>query len=184
VERIRAARYVPIAAWSALVAAGVAPATACRDIAEFTTGPDEHYEGTVVLGGFVRSGIDENTSLCLTLDSGHLQDTPGSISTSDGRFVSAPLRPIPQVWHDPLSTFNFGDGRRKNLLYVVRPNGPDAGDTSDVMAVVSLMQSNQVEVRLLRGAPEVGPQAAPPSATLAHLFAVFPLDRRPDPCSF
>ena len=68
--------------------------------------------------GFVLAGLQPNTSLCLTLDTDHLQDAPGALSTDDGLFQAALLRPIPQIWHDPLSTFTFGEGRLKNLLYV------------------------------------------------------------------
>ena len=72
----------------------------------------------MVNAGFVLAGILPNTKLCLTLDTDHLQDAPGAISTDDGLFRKAPLRPIPQIWHDPLSTLTFGEGRLKNLVYV------------------------------------------------------------------
>jgi hypothetical protein len=146
-------------------------ASACRDVARFSTAGDR-FEGAVVPSDFVRAGIDGATKLCLELDTDHLQDTPGTISTDDGRFQSARLRPIPQVWHDPLSTFDFGQGHVKNFLYVVSP-AADAGDAGDVLVFVSLMESGSVEVRMLRGAP---PTPA--------LFAVFTLDRQSGPCSF
>jgi hypothetical protein len=158
---------------------------ACRDLSGFTTSPNDHYQGVVVDADFVRAGIDAGTSLCLTIDADHLQDAPGEISTDDGRFRSTPLRPIPQVWHDPLSTLSFGEGRLKNLVYVVAASTPFAdGQTGDAFAVVSLMQSGGVEVRLLRGAPPVagdGGAALPPPS---NLFAVFPLSRQKGPCSF
>jgi hypothetical protein len=153
-------------AFAILLAAGV---PACRDVARFSTAGD-HFEGDVVPSNFVRAGLDDGTRLCLSLDADHLQDSPGTLSTSDGRFRVAPLRPIPQIWHDPLSTYDFGEGRVKNLIYVVTPS--DAGD-ADVVVFVSLMESNGVEVRLLRGAPPA------PS-----LFAIFTLDRQSGPCSF
>jgi hypothetical protein len=147
-------------------------APACRDLTRFSTTSGDRFEGNVVPSDFVRAGVDDSTRLCLALDSDHLQDTPGSLSTSDGRFREAPLRPIPQLWHDPLSTFEFGAGRIKNLIYAAAPNA-DAGDTTDVLVFVSLMDSGSIEVRLLRGAP---PTPA--------LFAVFTLDRQSGPCSF
>jgi hypothetical protein len=149
-----------------------AAAPACRDLSRFTTTPGERFEGSVVPSDFVRTGVGDGTRLCLSLDTDHLQDTPGTFSTSDGRFQSAPLRPIPQLWHDPLSTFDFGEGRVKNLIYAATP-GADAGDTTDVLVFVSLMDSGSIEVRMLRGAP---PTPA--------LFAVFTLDRQTGPCSF
>jgi hypothetical protein len=159
-----------------VVGASVFAIVGCRDLSRFSTSGDR-FEGAVVPAEFVRSGIDTGTSACLTLDTDHLQDSPGTLSTSDGRFAATPLRPIPQLWHDSLSTLSFGEGREKNLLYVATPS-PDAGDNGDVMVVVSLMTSGNVEVRLLRGAPN----AAAPSG--ASLFGVFQLDRREGKCSF
>jgi hypothetical protein len=162
----------------------LASAGACRDLSGFTTGPNTRYEGLVEDADFVRAGVDAGTSLCLTIDADHLQDAPGALSTDDGRFQRVPLRPIPQIWHDPLSTLSFGEGRLKNLVYVATASTPFGdGDGDDVFAVVSLMQSGGVEVRLLRSAPSIagdGGGAAPP----AGIFAVFPLARQTGPCSY
>jgi hypothetical protein len=152
---------------------GLLLSAGCRDLSRFTSG-DDHFEGPVVRGSFVRAGVDENARLCLTLDTDHLQDAPGTLSTTDGRFHATPLRPIPQVWHDPLSTMSFGEGRIKNLLYAATPS-PDAGDPQDLFVIVSLLQSNDVEVRLLRSAPGGSTNA---------VFGVFTLERQPGPCSF
>lgn len=145
---------------------------ACRDNSRFSSRGDR-FQGAVVKGSFVRAGFGEDVEMCLTLDTDHLQDTPGSISTSDGRLKSVPLRPIPQVWHDPLSTLSFGDGRTQNLVYAATPS-----DTQDLMVIVSLMQSDNVEVRLLRGAPET--DGGPGSS----VFGVFNLTKQTGPCSF
>jgi hypothetical protein len=155
----------------------------CRDLSSFSTGPDR-FEGAVVQGDFVRAGVAASTTLCLTLDTDHLQDGPGALSTSDGRFHAAALRPIPQIWHDPLSTLSFGEGRLKNLVYVATASTPFAdGNGNDVLAVVSLMQSGDVEVRLLRGAPGLAADGGAP-ASGGNLFAVFDLVRQPGPCSY
>lgn len=145
---------------------------ACRDNSRFSSRGDR-FQGTIVQGSFVRAGLDPNVEMCLTLDTDHLQDNPGAITTSDGRFKSAAMRPIPQIWHDPLSTLNFGDGRVQNLVYAASP-----ADTTDAMIVVSLMQSDDIEVRIMRGAP------LQDGGTNAALFAVFHLERREGPCSF
>jgi len=162
---------------------------ACRDLSDFTTAGGS-YQGDVVQGDFVRTGISAQTKLCLTLDADHLQDSPGSLSTTDGRFHAAALRPIPQLWHDPLSTLSFGEGRLKNLLYVVAVSSSD-GDANggDVFAVVSLMQSGDIEVRLLRGAPGVDGGAGSASSSANgvpsnNVFAVFVLRRQKEPCSY
>jgi hypothetical protein len=147
----------------------------CRDVARFSSGGD-HYAGGVVAGNFVRAGIPDDMHLCLTLDSDHLQDAPGAVTSSDGRFSRTRLRPIPQVWHDPLSTMSFGEGRVQNLMYIVTPV---TGAEPDIMILLSLMQSGAIEARLVRGAP-----GAPDASTAAapNLFAVFSLDREPGPC--
>ena len=181
----------------ALILAG-ALSTSCRDLSGFSTDGGS-YGGEVVSANFVLAGIQAGTKLCLTLDTDHLQDTPGDFSTDDGMFSHVPFRPIPQIWHDTLSTLQFGEGRLKNLLYVVTPSGPstqapdsgapDAGaPEGDAFAVISLMQSGHIEVRLLRGAPATtpgGPGTAPgPTAPGGNLFAIFDLTRAGAACSY
>jgi len=162
----------------------------CRDLSRFSTGGDR-FEGAVVAGDFVRSGVDVGTRMCLTLDTDHLQDTPGTLSSDDGRFAATPLRTIPQIWQDPLSTLAFGEGREKNLVYVASPTNADGGDPGDLFVVVSLMTSGGVEVRLLRGAPpagsasvDAGGDAGTSTAAAPNVFAVFTLGREPGPCDF
>src|SRR5580700_6629769 len=109
-----AALFVGLSALPPVALAG------CRDLSSFSSGSGS-YLGTVVgtaQATFVLAGLDAGTSLCLTLDTDHLQDGPGSVWTSDGLFTAVPLRPIPQIWQDPLSTLSFGEGRVKNLVYV------------------------------------------------------------------
>jgi hypothetical protein len=163
--------------------AGIAVAAlalvACRDVSGFSTTDGDSYEGAVVSADFVLSGTKADARLCMTIDTDHLQDVPGFLSTSDGLFAHAPFRPIPQLWHDPLSTLSFGEGRLKNLLYVVSASTGD-----DVFAVVSLMQSGNVEVRLLRGAPAPAPGDGGPPMPGGNLFAVFGLSRQERPCSY
>jgi hypothetical protein len=151
----------------------------CRDLSSFSTTDGDRYENSVVDAGFVLAGISPGTRLCLTIDTDHLQDTPGAISTNDGMFEKTPLRPIPQIWHDPLSTLSFGEGRLKNLVYVATSS---AGD--DVFTVVSLMESGNIEVRLLRGAPSLPGDGGLPASFGGNLFAVFDLTRKKGPCSY
>lgn len=160
---------------------------ACRDnITRFST-KNDHYIGEIVKGSFVRNGMADNTRICFTFDGDHVQDGPGVITTSDGRFTNTPIRPIPQIFHDPLSTLEFGSGRVQNLVYVATPNAtPDAGaeERQDVFVFVSLMDNGQVEIRLVRGAPQAdaGAGAVAPKAA-APLFAVFALDRHEGTCA-
>ncbi len=164
---------------AAISSALFACAVGCRDVSGFTTKPNERFEGSVASGNFVRSGVAPDVRMCLSLDTNHLQDAPGSITTSDGRFRATALRPIPQLWHDPLSTMTFGDGRLQNLIYVATSD-EDAG-RSEVTIVLSLMQSGAIEARLMRSAP-----GADPASSSAHgtpLFAVFNLERESGACA-
>lgn len=148
-------------------------AAQCKNVRQYSTGAEERYEGGVVKGNFVRSGVGEDAKLCLSLDADRLSDAPGTLTSSDGRFKATPLRPVPQFFHDPISTLSFGEGRTRNIVYAAQ-----AGDGQDVFAVLSLMESGDVEVRLLRGAP--GADAGP-----APVFAVFLLKREKGAaCSF
>jgi hypothetical protein len=170
------------------VLAALAALAGCRDLSGFTTNGDS-YQGAVVDAPFVLAGIDGGTtSLCLTINTDHLQDSPGALSTSDGRFHASALRSIPQIWQDPLSTFQFGEGRLKNLMYMVRATTPYTdGEGNDVLAVVSLMQAGDIEVRLIRSAPDVGADGgvlSGTSGTTQNVFAIFDLNRQTGPCSY
>ncbi|HLK35269.1 MAG TPA: hypothetical protein VKU41_00865, partial [Polyangiaceae bacterium] len=75
--------------------------------------------------------------------------------------------------------------RLKNLVYVATASTPFGdGNGDDVFVVVSLMQSGNVEVRLLRGAPGVTADGGPTTAAGGNLFAVFALSRQHGPCLY
>jgi hypothetical protein len=158
-------------------------ATACRNIDGFSTASGGHYEGTIVGASFVRAGLGSTVKMCLLLDTDHLQDTPGSLSTDDGLFTTTSLRPIPQFWQDPLSTLNFGEGRIKNVVYVARGAASDAGPAGDIIVVLSLMAAGDIEVRLVRGAPSAMEDGGAPEGP-RDLFGVFALSRASGPCPF
>jgi hypothetical protein len=162
----------------------LALASACRDVSGFSTNGDS-YSGAVIDAPFILAGVDGgSTSLCLTLDTNHLQDAPGSMSTSDGRFHAVPMRSIPQIWQDPLSTLQFGDGRLKNMIYVARATQPFGdGEGDDVLVVISLMQAGDIEVRLIRSAPILAADGGAGPA-VHNVFAVFDTNRQKGPCSF
>lgn len=141
----------------------------CESLDRFSTGTGS-YEGVVVDASFVRAGVGEGVRLCLTFDADRIQDRPGTISTSDGLFAKTPLQVIPQIWHDPLATLSFGEGRTKNMVYT-------AADAQgrDTTVILSLLDSGLVEVRLLRGSPQ---------GRNGNLFAVFTLEKHSTPCAF
>ncbi len=174
----------PFFAFLALV---TLPLVACKDLARFDT-INDHYEGTVLESRFVRNGTDVGTKACLTLDTLRLQDGPGTISTSDGRFRKVALRPIPQVWHDKLSTMSLGEDDERSIIYATAPfvpavdGGFSAQRDADTLTVVSLLKNGDVELRIMRGAPlDLNTSRTTPETSL---FAIYYLTRAPGPCSF
>lgn len=155
---------------------------ACNDVTRFTTKPGEAYCGNIVAGPFVRAGFGPDVRMRLRFDADRLESQPGTISTSDGLLTDAPLRPIPQIFHDPLSTLSFGEGRERNLVYTVTPTKRQAGPS--LLAVVSLLHDGKVEVRLLRGAPPPPGVTAVSDVDGKQLFGVFSLDREDSTCGF
>jgi hypothetical protein len=164
--------------------AALAGLSACKDIDRFSTERDESYCGKIVPASIVRRGFSDRMCMRLTFDARHMNDRPGTLSTDDGTFVNTPLRPIPQLSHDPLLTFTFGEGREKNLLFMADP--AEAARGPAVTVVISFMHSGEAEVRLLRGADG---RTEPPTADAGPpidgppLFGVFaPLRRRKGAC--
>jgi hypothetical protein len=168
----------------------------CHEVSNFSTASGGVYEGTITAASFVRAGLGPSVRLCLSIDSEHLQESPGTVTTDDGLFNKTALRSIPQLWQDPLSTFNFGDGRIQNVLYVATGSSGDAGQ-GDVYVVISFMISGAVEVRLFRGAPGGGGagagsvdggggggDASSHAAGPPDIFAVFSLLRQSGSCPF
>lgn len=153
-----------------------AAALGCADTARFSNEPGESWCGTVASASFVRAGIPEGTKLRLVLDADRLQTAPGQLwtgaFTNGEKFTAARLEVIPQLLHDPLSTLSFGEGRVKNALAVA-----ELGATQ-VFVVLSLLQSGEVEVRILRGAgTSTSTPIQPP-----QLFGVFRLAREKGDC--
>ncbi|MBI2395729.1 MAG: hypothetical protein HYV09_39555 [Deltaproteobacteria bacterium] len=155
----------------------------CADNARWSTEPGESWCGSVTAASFVRAGMHESTRLRLELDAERLQSAPGRVWTtafdSGERLAAADLRVIPQMLHDPLSTLNFGEGRVKNALAIVDVPSVDAArPATQLLVVVSLLQSGDVEVRLIRG-------ASPGTATtvnIEQLFGVFHMKREKGDC--
>jgi hypothetical protein len=155
----------------------------CKDVSRFSTAPGESYCGELVSASFVMRGFS-NVPLRMRMkfDANHIADAPGTLSTDDGLLTNTPMRPVPELLNDPLSTFNFGEGRDKNLLFAVDPTEPTRGPT--IMAIVSLMHGGDAEVRLVRGAPSSDGGAAG-AVDGDALFGVFaPMTRQPGLCSF
>ncbi|HEY4105271.1 MAG TPA: hypothetical protein VGM44_15345 [Polyangiaceae bacterium] len=170
----------------ALICAGLA--LSCHNLDGFTTKPGYAYCGQIVgtqaldfQTGFVAEGQPPTLSIALSLDTDKLTSLPGILTSNDADnglcsstgqplFQDAPLRAIPEVDHDALSTLSFGDGHVHDFFAWV-----DSTCQGTLVAVVSLMKDNQVELRLFKPMrlppPDAGPAATPG-------FAMFSLTAR------
>jgi hypothetical protein len=160
--------------WPQLALLGTLAATlGCRDLDRFDTGESGAYCGSIIDGAFTRRGFDEGLGLRLTIDIDALQRSPGTLGTDDREtgpcapqalFEAAPLRVTPELFADPLSLLEFF------IAWV------ESSCQGSALAVVSLMQAGDAEVRLLRSGTPVGAADTPGD------FGVFQL-RRTD-CEF
>lgn len=91
-------------------------------------------------------------------------------------FEEAPLRTIPELDHDVLKLFEFGEGRDSNFMAWV-----DSTCQGTLLAVVSLMHNGSVEVRLLKPAALAPPDAEPAKRPG---FGLFYLHREETGCDF
>lgn len=99
-----------------------------------------------------------------------------STTRAGALFQDAPLRTIPTLDHDLLSMIEFPSGRDYNFFGWV-----DSTCQGTMLAVVSLMRNDDVEVRLLKPAPLPEPGAGP-EATPG--FGAFFLVRDATGCPF
>jgi hypothetical protein len=151
-------------------------ALGCRDLDRFDTGESGAYCGSIIDSDFTRAGFAAGLGLRLTLDMDALDVAPGTLSTNDAappgpcsplpEFDRAPLRVTPELFADPLSQLEFGPTRHHNFMSWV-----DSSCQPSALAVVSLMHTGQVEVRLLRRGTGLTGEASPDQ------FGVFLLER-------
>jgi hypothetical protein len=176
----------------ALLALALVASVSCRNLDSFDTQPGEAYCGPLISqpafqDGFVPTGSRPTLELSLTLDTSKLSSEPGILrsndattglcaSTTGALFQDAPLRAIPQVDHDVLSQLTFGEGHEHDFFAWV-----DSSCQGTMLAVVSLLKNDQVEIRLFKPA-----RLPPPNATPAESpgFAVFHFELQKDGCGF
>lgn len=148
-------------------------ALGCRSLDRFDTGDDGAYCGDIIDSDFTRRGFEPGVGMRVTLDIEALHTAPGTLSTNDvagacsplPTFDAAPLRITPELFADPLSLLSFGSTRDHNFMAWV-----DSTCQGSALAVVSLMHTGDVEVRLLR--PGAGAEPLAPGD-----FGVFQLQR-------
>ena len=171
---------------------GALGALGCRDLDRFDTKPGEAYCGSLIGAGFTHEGFipkgtrPRRVDMRLELDTDNLSTFPGTLSTNvpqDGLcgtepiFNGSKLRAIEAMFHDPLSFIEFGEGRDHNFFAWV----DSVCLQTTLLAVVSLMKNDDVEVRLLKPKPEAPPDA--PEVDKAG-FGVFLLNRQAGSCGF
>lgn len=181
-----------------LLAAALGSAS-CKNLDRFDTQGAAAYCGDLVSGpsfhdGFVAANVEPpSIRLKLTLDTSQLNSLTDNKMTQVGRlwtndreqglcskdgealFQSSPLRTIPQVYHDSLSTLTFGEGHDEDFFAWT-----DSTCQGTMLAVVSLLRSGDIEVRLFKPAPlpaDGGPETRPG-------FALFYLKRQKNGCEF
>jgi hypothetical protein len=183
----------PLYQFNIILLLGALSTLGCRDLERFDTSGDEAYCGAMISApvfheGFVQDGAPPTLRLRMELDSNNLTATPGRITTDDSErglcsdsssplFDDARLRAIPETLHDPVSTMDFGEGREHSLLAYV-----DSTCSGTMLALVSLMRNDDVELRLFKPAPAAAAEA--PAAERPG-FAVFQLKRQTEEsCGF
>jgi hypothetical protein len=165
-----------------------APLCSCQSLARFDTKDGGAYCGPIVSAQFVRTlesegGFQGSLRLRLEIDTDHLTTLPGKLTTDDAQdgpcmpratFDRASLRVTPEVVHDALSTMTFEDGQVQNIVAWV-----DSTCRGPMLAVVSLLKSDRVDVRLLQPSA-----AAAAGDTKRDAFALFSLDRLDNGCGY
>jgi len=191
-------------ATSSLVLLGVLLMTlSCRSLDRFDTKNDAAFCGQLVSApafhdGFVpdpkRGQPQLQLTMKLTLDTSQLStfsnDTVtqvGALTSNDAElglcapggqalFESSPVRGIPQVDHDTISTLTFGEGHDEDFFAWT-----DSTCQGTMLALVSLLRKGDVELRLFKPAalppPEAGPDQRPG-------FGLFYLKRNEKGCGF
>jgi hypothetical protein len=143
--------------------------TACTSVGDYTTAPGECYRGSIIDADYIISEtLPAGTELVMTLDADALGsgEVGTAISTTNLLFSRAPVIQMGELSHDSLSLFQFPSGRVINYLaYAAPTGGPQA------TVVVSLMENEQVEVRLMR------PDQDPDDGVDTSIFGVFRLVR-------
>lgn len=184
--------------------------SSCTSVDRFDTTGEAAYCGNLVVAGPFQSGLLPDAakppilSLEVKLDTSNLLnrntvnggtgESPGEPyvivgtlrsddadrglcgGTSQPLFDTAPLRTIPELDHDLLRSFEFGEGRDYNFMAWV-----DSSCQGTMLAVISLMRNDNVELRLLKPA-----RLAPPNANpeLRPGFGLFHLRRSEVGCAF
>jgi len=186
---VEAARHQALS----LAIAGVTVALlGCQSLERFDTEPPAAYCGSLVgtpgfQEGFVPTGAPPDLGMKLRIDTSSLAERPGTLASNDaetgfcsdkGRplFDTASLRAIPPLQNDALSQAEFGEGHDHDLFAWV-----DSTCQGTMLAVLSFLKNDNIELRLLKPAPDPPPSAGPERKPG---FALFYMKRQSSGCSF
>ena len=162
----------------------------CHNLDGFDTKPGDAYCASILrqpefASGFQPAGHPPDLELALTLDTERLTSEPGRLRSNDAvggicgdqpLFQEAPLRAIPEVDHDVLSTLSFGEGHEHDFFVWV-----DSTCQGTMLGVVSLLKNDQVELRLFKPAHKPVPKAPPDQSPG---FAMFHFEVQKGGCDF
>jgi hypothetical protein len=184
---------------SLLLLGPLAVTLGCRSIDRFdTTNSAAAYCGDIVYApsftdGFLVDNQPPTLRMQLTLDVSQLHSSSdgtaflGRLTSNDAEsglcsdqgdalFKSALLRAIPQVDHDAISSLSFGEGHDEDFFAYV-----DSTCLGTMLAVVSLLRSGDVELRLFKPALMPQPDA---DAKARPGFSLFSMKRNEEGCGF
>ncbi len=172
----------------------------CHSIERFDTKGSAAFCGQLVKAPAFQDGLVPEgqpqflLSIKLTLDTSQLSSFTEDKSTILGRlssndvdlglcsgsdqplFKNSPLRGIPQVDHDTISTLSFGEGHDEDFFAWT-----DSTCQGTMLALVSLLRKGDVELRLFKPAPLPLPGAGPEQRPG---FGLFYLTRNDKGCGF
>lgn len=172
---------------------GLLSTSGCRELARFELDEGQAYCGSIVSTpvfheGFIPTDSPPVLRLKFYLDIDNLTTRPGRLTSDDAErglckdaggalFDDAELRTIEQVLHDPISELSFGEGQEHSVFSYV-----DSTCQGTMLALVSLMRSGDLELRLFKPMP-LSADNAPPKERSG--YALFHLKRREEKnCGF
>jgi hypothetical protein len=160
----------------------------CKSVDRFDTGSNGAYCGELVGGfadGLVPDGSAGKLQLALTLDTRHLGDYPGLLSSNDvtdGLCVGQPLfdkasvRTIQKALYDVIASVQITPDHYQDIFTWV-----DSTCQGTFVSILSLMNDGKVELRLFK--PKADTDAGASASERAG-FGVFSLTRHESGCGF
>jgi hypothetical protein len=172
-----------------LIVAASLNSPGCKSVDRFDTGDKGAFCGELV-GEFASEGLvpDGSTArlhLALTLDTKHLGDYPGLLTSDDATdglcvgqslFDKASVRTIQKALYDVIGSIQITPDHSQDIFTWV-----DSTCQGTFVSILSLMNDGKVEVRLFK--PKPATDAGAPASERAG-FGVFSLTRRESGCGF